>query len=179
MSPSAKPLRNGKPRVDLSVFLGVAVLLVFAYMLLFPSRGGMAEDAKRLCCAENLRKLGVAFRAYADANGGFLPSGEGAAGLEQLRGAGLLPDSKAFFCPNSCSLKELPASPLALPERCYRYSGAGLNLKNMQTPGAFPLACDCEGAHDAFGNVLFADGFVKGLSGSAWLERLKAERKEP
>ena len=141
----------------------ILVLVVIAAGYLFPLLTADRQDARIVCCAGNLKMIGLALKMYASDNGGFLPPD-----LFLLVANGYAENPKFYFCP-----KRKQKTPKAFSTRmtfrteyCYAYSpGATWGGAHAATQ---IVALDCAGNHQNCGNVLFADGHVKGFGGYEW-----------
>lgn len=119
------------------------------------------EDATRVRCAGQLRRIGQAITLYAAANSGAPPGSV----VAMLRTAAVAPEE--FVCPRDRSAR--PAASAATfagssADCSYAYVGDRIDDLNAAPPDAI-LAFDRDaGLHDGDGlNVLFADGHVEFL----------------
>ncbi|MBY0459724.1 MAG: DUF1559 domain-containing protein [Gemmataceae bacterium] len=119
-------MRTGLSRVEVLVVAGVGLLAVG---LILPRVQAARADADRLRCADNLRKLGVAFAEYERANGGLPPRRSGFNNGEPYGGWGsalllYLGEEKMarqfdpkldFFDPGNKAAVETPLKPFLCP----------------------------------------------------------------
>jgi prepilin-type processing-associated H-X9-DG protein len=104
--------------VELLVVIGVVAMLI---SILLPALVRARESAQMTQCMSNLRQWGVAARAYADANGGWLPR-EGDDGDKWFKPVGEWADPGLWFnalppvlnAPAYSALQEAGAAPLGV-----------------------------------------------------------------
>jgi prepilin-type processing-associated H-X9-DG protein len=125
-----------------------------------------SERSRRISCASNLKQIGLALRMYSSDWGGQFPPEDGAAGLERLRQQGYLENAKMFTCP-STTTEGRDGEPLTEETVDYGYRGG---LSEHASPD-LPVAWDKPDNHVKYGNVLYVDGHVSGLSGRDWRGR--------
>ncbi|MDD3154730.1 MAG: hypothetical protein PHS41_07675 [Victivallaceae bacterium] len=113
-----------------------------------------AEMENRKLCGEQLAKLGVALRAYAEKHHGAYPTPDGPEGLEKL--AAGAPAIRALF---QCPAVGEPKNEEEADEVDYAYFGGWKTDydKNL------PVLIDFAENHRDFFQVLFADGSVRGF----------------
>lgn len=127
----------------MELLLVLAIFLVMA-VVLTPFVRVTKTWARRIECADNLRRINLGLQLYANAHDGAYP-----AELGTLYPA-YVTNAKAFDCPASKHIGT-PAHP------DFEYN-AGLNRRS---PGTAVVAQDQDGNHGRAGkNVLFADGSV-------------------
>ncbi|MFA7230021.1 MAG: DUF1559 domain-containing protein [Victivallaceae bacterium] len=143
--------------------------LVFLFSSPSPSMG--REKARRISCASTLKYIGLALQQYAMDYNGFYPPENGAAGLETLRKNDYLTDYVVYLCPSSAT--EIDCGGVhSLTEDNVDYVYVG-GLKSTSDPN-LPLAYDKVKNHDGYyGNVLYANGTVKGIEGDPWTENIE------
>jgi hypothetical protein len=135
----AVPLREfagQSARWSMPDYLVAAAILVAASLLLVPAMGHSRTVARIAQCQNNLRQLGAALVKYSDANHGFLPyippQGKLATSTAfgpRLVAAGLLPDARLLFCPNSSSSRRKQVS---IPSVAEVERAEGAELEQLQ-----------------------------------------------
>ncbi|MFA7230022.1 MAG: DUF1559 domain-containing protein [Victivallaceae bacterium] len=145
------------------------IYLVFFLYLCTPTNCRFREKYKRISCASNLKQIGLALQQYAEDYAGFYPPENGAAGLEVLRKNDYLTDYGIYICPSTTTTKGKDGQPLTEDNMDYIYIGG---LKSTSDPN-LPLAYDKAKNHEYYGNILFANGTVKGFTGNPWTEKIK------
>lgn len=125
----------------------------------------------RLSCINTLRQIGLSLRMYSNNNDEHFPPYDGAKGLNILKRTGYLDNDRVYLCPtviinNKFKEKRKIEKDLLLTD--YEYCG---NLTESD-PNDTPLAWDKETNHKNYRNVLFVDGYVKGVSESEWKEKV-------
>jgi len=148
-----------------AVCLGI---IIFSYLLimLLSVREGYTY---RIGCASNLKQIGLAMKEYSGENDGWFPNKDGVAGLEMLRKK-YLRDSKVFICLSS-RLKPAEADqPLTPGNVSYDYKGG---LRETPENADVPLAWDKSKNHKKFGNTLYCDGHVQGITAENWFEEAR------
>jgi prepilin-type processing-associated H-X9-DG protein len=131
--------------------------------------GTPPEKARRVICSSNLKALGFTFIMYAADYDEHFP--EDWAALVRLN---YCTATKVYICPSTHT-----AAATSLEEFCqagpcdYLYFGKGLARDCGGHPASQTiLACDKPGNHRRYLNVLFADGHVKGFTGTGDVEEL-------
>ncbi len=127
----------------------------------------------RINCRSNLKNIGLAMKQYADDNDGWFPNKNGVAGFEMLRKK-YLTDSKVFICPSSRLKPANPDQQLTANNVSYEYKAG---LRDIPENEKKPLAWDKCGNHKKYGNVLYCDGHVSGITAENWLEEAKSLAK--
>ena len=128
----------------------------------------------RISCASNLRMIHLALQQYVADYAGYYPPANGVAGLEMLRRNDYLTSHDMYVCPSTMTVGGKENQPLTEENMNYVYIG-GLNTKSDPN---LPLIYDKANNHnhsnsDAFGNVLFADGTIKGIEGKPWTQNIR------
>ena len=152
------------------VICAACTLLCLVFLLYAVSQLGAArERPKRISCASNLKQIHLALQQYAADYAGYYPPANGAAGLEVLRKNDYLTNCAVYRCP-SVTMEHQDDLPLTEENVDYVYIG-GLNIKSDRK---LPLMHDKTNNHGGyFGNVLFADGTIKGIEGKPWTQNIK------
>ncbi|MFA7230023.1 MAG: DUF1559 domain-containing protein [Victivallaceae bacterium] len=144
----------------------VCTLLCLAFLeYVLTLVGASRERFRRVVCASNLNQIGLALKQYAEDYDDFYPPENGAAGLEVLRKKGYLKINCIYTCP----MRGQEKKPLTEDNVDYVYVGG---LKSTSDPN-LPLAYDKANNHEFYGNVLYANGIVKGFTGNPWTEKIK------
>lgn len=171
LSEESKPNTGKVLSRKLSLLEILAILFIFFVLLgmLVPTcHDGSREKARRICCTNNLKQIGLAIRMYSQDNKENFPPYDGAKGLEMLRAGGYLENAKMYTCPSTTNI--IPDNTEITEENCsYHYRG-GLNESNSVDTA---VAWDKETNHMKYGNILFLDGHAQGYAGANWLENVK------
>lgn len=147
--------------VGLCLVIGAFVLAAYLY---FPVRR-RRHPSSRYVCSSNLKQIGLAMKQYAMDNKDWFPDKDGAEGFEQLRREEYLSDYKVYVCPGTTARPGKNNMPLTEATVSYVYKGG---LKESGEDAHKPLAWDRDSNHENYGNILFVDGHVSGVSGSNW-----------
>ncbi len=148
--------------------LGPVILFVYAFWVLAPALNSVHHTPKVIRCASHLKQIGLAMKQYAMDNKDWFPNKDGAAGLEQLRSNGYLTDYKVYVCPSTTD--EPGSGDQALTEENISYVYRG-GLKESGEDSQKPLVWDKPTNHKKFGNILYVDGHVSGITASNWFEK--------
>ena len=155
--------------VKWTVIVVAAVLIAAGY--LFSTWHHHGQSAVRINCAGNLKMIGLALRMYASDNDGFLPRD-----LYSLVAKGYAEAPKLYFCPEvkHDSPKEFPTRVSFKTDYHYAWT-PGVRWDGPDAATRI-VALDCAGNHKNYGNVLFADGHVKGFAGYEWYREAGFDR---
>jgi hypothetical protein len=119
-------------------YLVAASILVAATLLFVPAMGHSRTVARIAQCQNNLRQIGAALVNYSDAHGRYMPyvpptgnlASSGAFG-PRLVSAGLLPDARLLFCPNSKKVES--GCPVKIPSVAEVERATGAELERLES----------------------------------------------
>ena len=122
----------------------VAVIIIIFIALSTPVIGNIREKADIIGCEENLQKIGLALRLYANENQGKFPPN-----MEKLVKGGYLADEKVFDCPGS------PGTGNA-KESDYHY----VTGYSILSPSDSAVVFDKDANHNGGRHVLYVSGKI-------------------
>ncbi len=147
--------------------LNIFMIAILAGMML-PALSSAREKARRISCASDLKGIGFAIRMYSQDNKEQFPYKSGSEGLEMLRAGGYLENVKIYTCP---STNTVARDGIKLTEETVSYVYIG-GYNESNSPDT-PIAYDKPNNHNKYGNVLYADGHIKGYDGADWMKYIK------
>lgn len=143
-----------------------------------------SESGRRASCSNNLKQIGNALFYYKESNNSLFPHGTLVNGkvvtndkygaenaMEILRSLGHLTDHKVYVCPSSEFSSGKDNEPLAYNKNL-AYGYVYVPEDNPNVAISADLTGDNidsgEANHDNFGNLLYADGHVRGFVAKKW-----------
>jgi prepilin-type processing-associated H-X9-DG protein len=164
---SLNKIRKGRQCGKIIAIVGLVTGIVVNYILISLPIPSAREPSRRISCASNLKQIGLAIHMYSQENNNQFPDKSGAIGFEMLRSGGYLENVPIYTCP-STGTKLLNDNPLTEAVD-YVYIGG----YNKSTSPDTVIAYDKPMNHYKYGNILFADGHVKGFVGANWMDKRK------
>ena len=166
----------------------IAIIAILAAMLL-PALQSARERGRRGSCISNLKQMGTALMQYAQDNREKMPTGacrgtttvvdmteNGSwAGLEVLRANEYLADYGVYVCPSSTASAGEGTESLTYTGTNGTTLTYGYVYVSAQYSAASAVSADLNAVggpkknnHEGFGNLLYADGHVKGYASNDW-----------
>lgn len=147
-----------------------SVLLVLIPAVSIVSEIGSKESARRVSCASNMIQIALSIRMYSQENGEQFPDKNGAEGLEMLRSAGYLENTKMYICPNTGTVPAKEGEMLTESNVDYVYVGG----YNESTDADTALLWEKDSRLCGHDNILFVDGHIQHYEdheGDRWKEK--------
>ncbi len=156
------PMRGGALLLAVILVIVWLILAILALGLL-PALNSAREEARISVCASTLKQIGMGLAQYAVDYDNRFPPQDNAAGLELLRGTGILTDHACYVCPSSTTTAGSGEEPLTDANCDYIYLG-GL-MPYFDGGSDCPVAFERPGSHSENKvNVLYGSGAVNTIT---------------
>ncbi|MFH1594704.1 MAG: hypothetical protein ABID09_08420 [Candidatus Omnitrophota bacterium] len=144
----------------LTELIFVVVTITVFILLLTPFISNIRIRAKAIGCEENLQKIGLGLKVFANEHQGQFPST-----LSELIAGNYVEDERVFDCPNSPH-----AGSMEDPD--YHFTTG----YSVLSPSDTWLVFDKDDNHSGGGHVLYVSGDIKWI-GDAWTEKTNTEKE--
>jgi prepilin-type processing-associated H-X9-DG protein len=142
----------------------IILILIFSFSVIFFFLyvKTKREEARRISCMNNIKNTILSMRMYTTVYDNYYPDKSGRSGLQMLADEGFLENTSLYVCPSTNDI--VPTLGQISQAASYAYAGG----YKPTFPSSIGIESDRSENHNRYGNIGFADGHVKGYSGSKW-----------